>query len=120
VLNVPAKGMESIVLGIGGCSGRNSKQDKLVDLQVGTCHLGHQDGDSDEPQMAIAECVAHIKCTIDSKLEHGGHHHLYIACMDEAYVQNGYWNGKHFAPTTPDSPPFLTFLGSQTFAYVTR
>ena len=32
-------------------------------------------------------------------------------------VDPSYWNGKHFLPVSESVAPYLTFLGSQTFAY---
>jgi hypothetical protein len=36
--------------------------------------------------------------------------------LEAGWARPGYWDGKVFAPRSPASPPFLSFLGSQRFA----
>lgn len=74
---------------------------------------------------AIDGTVAHLHCrtyhvvsdpndAIDSE------HHLVLAEVTSAYVCSSYWDPVklQFRPETCDTPPYLTFLGSQTFGYV--
>mmetsp|Transcript_31177 Transcript_31177/g.93488 ORF Transcript_31177/g.93488 Transcript_31177/m.93488 type:complete len:88 (+) Transcript_31177:30-293(+) len=49
-----------------------------------------------------------------------GDHHLVLAEVIDAYVRSSYWDADkmRFRPATPETPPYLTFLGSQAFGYV--
>jgi flavin reductase (DIM6/NTAB) family NADH-FMN oxidoreductase RutF len=67
--------------------------------------------------VAIAGAVCHIVCKVRSMTEEDGHW-LVHAEMSEAFVQRRYWNGKQLCARDASVPPFLTFLGSQTFGYV--
>lgn len=72
--------------------------------------------------IAVAPCVAHMECTIVAREEKEGH--MLTQCqLQRAWVRAEYWDGKNFLPRTtppgaPAPPPYLTFLGSQQFAYV--
>ena len=46
-------------------------------------------------------------------------HWLVTAEIKRAFVRRQYWSGKVFVGQSIDVPPFLTFLGSQKFGYVT-
>ncbi|KAL6059319.1 hypothetical protein QOT17_014299 [Balamuthia mandrillaris] len=129
VLNVPIKGMEKLVLSIGGSSGRN--QNKFESLGIPTCRPGWlsldpkvkpeegKDKGEAAPQslLAIAPCVAHIICRISSRQEQEGHYVLFCHLLS-AFVKADYWNGKTFIPQREDVPPYFTFLGSQQLALV--
>ncbi|KAL6077882.1 hypothetical protein QOT17_001921 [Balamuthia mandrillaris] len=129
VLNVPIKGMEKLVLSVGGSSGRN--QNKFESLGIPTCRPGWLSLDPKEkpeegkdkgeaaPQslLAIAPCVAHIVCRISSRQEQEGHYVLFCHLLS-AFVKADYWNGKTFIPQREDVPPYFTFLGSQQLALV--
>jgi flavin reductase (DIM6/NTAB) family NADH-FMN oxidoreductase RutF len=120
VLNVPVKGMEKLVLAIGGCTGKT--QDKLSTLDLQTCHPGwieaeSKQGGEEEELVAIRACVAHLVCRVESIQEEAGHL-LVRAQLKQAWVRKDYWDGKTFVAQREDVPPYLTFLGSQRFGYV--
>ncbi|DAZ94419.1 TPA: hypothetical protein N0F65_002559 [Lagenidium giganteum] len=147
VLNVPVRGMEELVLSIGGCSGANV--DKFESIPLSTCAVGHVNlndptgvGDVDESAksrkkqklsnkelaklaiqdamrgcIAIQGCVAHNLCRIESVDEVDGH--LLLRCQQlESWCRKDYWDGRTFVPQTVDSAPFLTFLSTKRFGYV--
>lgn len=53
-----------------------------------------------------------------SNLSVDGFHCVIVARIRSAYVRSDYWNGKQFIGRDASVPPYLTFLGSQRFAYV--
>ena len=85
---------------------------------------------NDDELFAIRGTVAHLKCKTYGIV--GGidgdaiddEHHLILAEVVDAYVQSDYWNEekKQFQPMKQSSgetpPPYMKFLGSQTFGYV--
>ena len=70
--------------------------------------------------MAVAQCVAHVVVDVTGVREVEGHL-LCDARVAAAYAREAYWDGKLFGPWgwrgRAEVPPFLTFLGSQTFGY---
>jgi hypothetical protein len=111
------------------------------------------DGDGDEDGghscVAIADCVAHVVCKINtmtlndpitpvdntntnnSNSSNSSHrsgkkrkkkdcHYFITATMQSVYVLDSYWDGRCFAATAEDTPPTLTFLGSGSFGYMRR
>uniref|UniRef100_K3X1J9 Uncharacterized protein n=1 Tax=Globisporangium ultimum (strain ATCC 200006 / CBS 805.95 / DAOM BR144) TaxID=431595 RepID=K3X1J9_GLOUD len=145
VLNVPVRGMEELVLAIGGCSGANV--DKFERLGIATCAPGGRtltaaapsDGvravktkkqklskqelakqaiaDAASKCVAILGCAAHVLCRVETIQADDGHYILRCTQM-AAWCREDYWNGKNFIPKSPSSEPYLTFLGSQVFGYV--
>eukprot|EP00978_Attheya_sp_CCMP212_P020473 scaffold58661_cov59-Attheya_sp.AAC.4 len=111
--------------------------------------FGHDDGVSPPPAaaetidsklstsssslFAIHGTVAHLKCRMvsslhnnndndnSSKMDMDDDHHLVMAQVMEAHVHPLYWDSSksQFRPQQQNVPPYLTFLGSQTFGYVT-
>ena len=71
----------------------------------------------DLPLIALVDTVAHLCCSVVSHQEVDGHF-LCICKIDSGFVKSSYWNGKNFIPQDDVVPPYLTFLGSQTFALV--
>ena len=68
---------------------------------------------------SIVGSVATLKCHVvrmDNAADAG--HWLIVAQIDEASVNSMYWDGQCFAPTKPELPPLLSFLGSQRFGGV--
>lgn len=157
VLNVPVRGMEDLVLAIGGCSGANV--DKFATLEIPTCALDgsattlmdpvsrQADADAEaqtssapahpkKPKLsrqelarqaiadaaakcvAVQGCAAHVLCRVETAQTDDGHWTLRCSQL-AAWCQADYWDGKNFVPKTPTAPPFLSFLGSKVFAYVT-
>jgi hypothetical protein len=56
-------------------------------------------------------------CRVETIQDKAGH--LLCHCrIQQAWVRKDYWDGKTFIPQRPGVPPYLTFLGSQTFGYV--
>ncbi|KAF1313414.1 putative Phosphatidylinositide phosphatase sac1like protein, partial [Globisporangium splendens] len=146
VLNVPVRGMEELVLAIGGCSGANI--DKFENLTIATCAPGGRaltaeaapSGDAQPIKtkklklskqelakqaiavaaskcVAIQGCAAHVLCRVETIQADDGHYILRCTQM-AAWCREDYWDGKNFIPKSPSSEPYLTFLGSQVFGYV--
>mmetsp|Transcript_17286 Transcript_17286/g.21280 ORF Transcript_17286/g.21280 Transcript_17286/m.21280 type:complete len:95 (+) Transcript_17286:48-332(+) len=72
----------------------------------------------------VKGAVAHMVCTVTRVLESDDDHYLLWATIIQSYVHRDYWDGKNFIMSKNDNdgnrilPPYLTFLGSQRFAYV--
>jgi flavin reductase (DIM6/NTAB) family NADH-FMN oxidoreductase RutF len=108
--------------------------------------FGHEDGvsppaaetsdsksstSSSSSLFAIHGTVAHLKCRMVSSLHNNNDdnstmgmdddHHLVMAQVMEAHVHPLYWDSSksQFRPQYQNVPPYLTFLGSQTFGHVT-
>lgn len=143
VLSIPVAGMEALVKDIGSVSGRHcnkfehtpheseatestscpptSKRLRRKRLQ----REGNITGLRGLPfgsLFGIAGCVAHLQCHIVQIVEKGlvDDHLLVVAQVETARVHKNYWDATKllFRPTSPETPPFLSFLGSQTFGYV--
>jgi len=77
---------------------------------------------------AIPGCAAHLVCEVRSSCPASElptprvqAHNVLFCRVRRAYVQRDYWvNGNNFVPASPATPPYLTFLGSGNFAYVTN
>ncbi|KAL0480458.1 hypothetical protein AKO1_010997 [Acrasis kona] len=121
ILNVPVKGMESVVTSIGGCTGQ--KVDKWAEIpNVTPSRFGWMDGGdlNEEINWGIDECAAQLRCVVDKiDQESNSGHNLLHCTIKKAFVKEKYWNGKHFAPRDKTVMPYLTFLGSGKFGYVT-
>lgn len=160
MLSVPVRGMEELVLAIGGCSGANV--DKFEALNIALCAPGggplSADKMTSEPldsalegtsasqppavasaakkqklskqelarqeiakaaaqSIAIADCVAHVLCRVETAQTDDGHWTLRCSQL-AAWALQDYWDGKNFIPRSPSSEPYLTFLGSKVFGYV--
>ncbi|KND01685.1 uncharacterized protein SPPG_03480 [Spizellomyces punctatus DAOM BR117] len=143
VLNVPVKGMESLVTAVGACSGA-VVGDKFDHLNIQICAPGWiSDGEwpssssktsleqappstpksakqkaipTHHPVLAIPSCAAHLICRVEERQERYGHDILYCV-IDQGFVKQEYWDGRNFAPTSESVPPFLSFLGTKRFAY---
>jgi len=104
------------------------------------------DDGSQENCFAIRGTVAHLKCRVQNIITEGNDishgscrtieddHHIIHAQVIDGYVRSDYWDAekKQFRPTrrlessgnfpgrgqTLPPPPYMTFLGSQTFGYV--
>jgi flavin reductase (DIM6/NTAB) family NADH-FMN oxidoreductase RutF len=62
--------------------------------------------------------VAHLVCRV-TRIHDDEHHLLIRAQVERAYVQSSYWDGdKNLFRPSQDTPPYLTFFGSQVFGYV--
>jgi flavin reductase (DIM6/NTAB) family NADH-FMN oxidoreductase RutF len=120
VLNIPVKGMEKTVTTIGGCSGYEvDKWQQLANL-ITPCDIGWNPLTNNEPNIGIDQCAAHLRCVVNKiDPDSNGGHNLLHCTIEEAFVKKEYWDGKNFAPTNANVPPYLTFFGSQRFGYVT-
>ena len=112
----PPKKQRRFSMGINGLKGTKlgTSEEKLED-----------DGES----CAIQGTVAHLKCRIycipsrDEDLIDDDHD-LFLAEITDAYVHSNYWDKRkklffpQLKPNKPPVPPYLTFLGSQTFGYI--
>lgn len=138
--------MEDLILAIGSTSGGDV--DKFDHFDVATCAPGGGElkkvgtvPDKTEGQMkkhktskkesamqevasaaaqsiALRDCVAHVLCRVNALTEEHGH--LLLRCTQLAgWTRRTYWDGRNFIPQVgTDAKPYLTFLGSRTFAYV--
>jgi flavin reductase (DIM6/NTAB) family NADH-FMN oxidoreductase RutF len=89
---------------------------------------GKKRGEEEEVHLhpsPVANTAAHLLCSvtrIDDAADPG--HHLIVAQVDAARVSPRYFDGKLFAPRPfegrPTPEPYLSFLGSQTFASIER
>mmetsp|Transcript_11039 Transcript_11039/g.12621 ORF Transcript_11039/g.12621 Transcript_11039/m.12621 type:complete len:213 (-) Transcript_11039:1573-2211(-) len=119
MLSIPTKGMERLVLELGKKSGRwCDKVSAVSNLEFQCREHENCNGLFCSARPWIKGCCAHLDCKIIRIQEADEQHYLVSALVERASVHEGYWNGKNFAPA--DHPPYLTFLGSQKFAYVTQ
>ena len=128
--------MESLVLSIGGCSGRSV--DKEETLGLNTCapgwltakeRVGSRAAQSflsakaqrrealNSSLKSLKECVAHIVCRMDERIARDDHW-IMMCHMEYAYVRASHWSGAGLVALHPSTPPVLTFLGSRKFAYM--
>lgn len=142
VLNVPVRGMEEIILAIGGSSGADG--DKFEQLNVALCTPGggtlanstnervrtlkpkvskkdllrQEVTEAVAQSIALRDCVAHLLCRVDTVTEDDGH--LLLRCTQLAgWTRREYWDGRNFiAQHGTHAEPYLTFLGSKMFGYV--
>jgi flavin reductase (DIM6/NTAB) family NADH-FMN oxidoreductase RutF len=129
VLNVPTRDMEHTILRIGSCSGRDI--DKFQKFGLKICCPGWSSSsssslrhDHDEKRriiknaIALTDCIAHTVCTVQSKQDQG--QHWLLVCKQEfSWCRKVYFeDGKRFQRNSDLLPPYLTFLGSQTFGSV--
>ena len=141
VLNVPVAGMENMVVSIGGCSGDDTNKIETLDIPLCVPGWGSMTYEGEPNKLsgpkkkaydrymiarhlpAITPCVAHIVCEVrsitpESNLMLEGDSVVVTAKMLFAYVQAKYWSGKNFIPQDSSVPPYLSFLGTKTFAHV--
>ncbi|CEG46443.1 phosphatidylinositide phosphatase sac1-like protein [Plasmopara halstedii] len=145
VLNVPVRGMEELILAIGGTSSADG--DKFEQLNVALCapgggplegpatsatKIGHslkqkvskkdlmrqEVTEAVAQSIALSDCVAHLVCRVDTVTDDDGH--LLLRCTQLAgWARQEYWDGRNFiAQYGTHAEPYLTFLGSKTFGYV--
>jgi flavin reductase (DIM6/NTAB) family NADH-FMN oxidoreductase RutF len=124
-LSIPVMGMESMVLSIGSCSGRDCNKftsipslssTSLQNILPSSLHSKLQL--PTESLVSVEGCVACIVASITSVAEADRFHWLVTASIRTAIVREDYWNGKQFAPKRHALPLFLTFLGTKRFGYV--
>ena len=138
-LSVPTSDLAAMVLKIGACSG--SKHDKLATVEGlaaveaddtkaskgGFAALMSDSSDDDDDGVAappdapwfVEGCVARLACVVERRLTEGEDHHVVVAKVTDATVREDYWDGKTFrAPH--GRAPFLSFLGSQSFAHTVQ
>ena len=137
-LSVPTADLAATVLEIGACSG--SKHDKLATVEGlaaveaddtkaskgGFAALMSDSSDDDDGVAAppdapwfVEGCVARLACVVERGLTEGEDHHVVVAKVTDATVREDYWDGKTFrAPH--GRAPFLSFLGSQSFAHTVQ
>jgi flavin reductase (DIM6/NTAB) family NADH-FMN oxidoreductase RutF len=76
--------------------------------------------------VAVPDCAAYLVCKVESSCPASEQpvprvqaHNVLFCRVQRAYVHRSYWiNGNNFAPSTPHTPPYLTFLGSGKFGHV--
>ncbi|KAG7367567.1 hypothetical protein IV203_030238 [Nitzschia inconspicua] len=115
----------------------------LVQASFGSPKILKGDGEGQfDTVFCVEGTVAHLLCVVDQVLgvaEHSGNenaggddaasqvpvvdqdHFLVSGTVVDAYCQAGYWDQakKLFRPRDPSISPYLKFLGSQSFGYVT-
>lgn len=80
-------------------------------------------------EFGVSGAAAHLECkvlaTADSvegdandEEPEPPHHCIITARIVRAYASPSHWNGKQFGANSPEAPPCLSFLGSETFADV--
>ena len=128
VLNVPTRDMEDTILRIGSCSGRDVDKFHKFGLQIccpgwsSSSSLRHEHDDKKRKTIknaiALSDCIAHTVCTVQSKQDQG--QHWLLVCKQEfSWCRKVYFeDGKRFRRNSDSLPPYLTFLGSQTFGSV--
>jgi hypothetical protein len=113
--------MEELVLRIGGCHHSDAipSKSELFGLEMctpGWLPLAEQTKESFVIPAVDNGCIAHLCCSLRQCSESDGHYML-VCQIDQAFVRERYWDGKRFINRFDSDPPYLTFLGSQTFAY---
>ena len=80
--------------------------------------MAQSSGDTQPIQhlVGVEDAVAHLVCTVEEMRELEGQW-LCTARIQRVFVRPEYWNGKVFLPRRADTPPYLSFIGSQRFAY---
>lgn len=108
--------MESLILQIGSCSGR--QVDKFEQFQLKTCDLGWTNSNLSSSTIALTDCIAHTLCLVREKRDIG-QHWLLTCQQQDAWCRTEYFkDGKTFRPESKEYPSYLTFYGSQTFGIV--
>ena len=110
-LGIPTSDMRSTVLAVGGCSGRDGNKFDALGLE--TVQVG------DGPDVTVKGTVARILADVNAVLADDGYHTILQCTIRRAWVDETYWDGRNFLPKDAAASPYLTFLGSQTFAAVT-
>lgn len=128
VLNVPTRDMENTILAIGSSSGRET--DKFRELDLRTCCSGwlpvnsnnkgskNNENHATKHAIALRDCIAHTVCLVQEKKDMG-QHWLMVCKQQLAWSKKSYFaDGKRFMRSSDSLPPYLTFLGTQTFGSV--
>jgi len=122
---VPVRGSQPLAtrgnpfasLGQSDSSG-DEEQGQLPDISRTNFAAKGQSSDSKtEACVAVMGCVAWLRLTVVRRDCCDDEHYLFLVQVKAAAVHSDYWDGRVFAPTRSDVPPFLTFLGAQRFAY---
>ena len=142
-LSIPTADLAALVLAVGGRSGRKGPKfgavpglaavapDVAEAPKNGFAALMDDSSDDDDapaaspdrppPLFYVDGCVARLRCRVTATLDGGDdEHHVLVAKIEDAHVREDYWDGKTFGAESADLPPFLAFLGSQTFGHVSR
>ena len=133
VLNIPTRDMEPTILRIGSCSGRDVDKFQQFGLQLccpgwssSSIPVVQRRGDDDERgsfcvskhAVVLSDCIAHTICTVQEKQDQG-QHWLFVCKQQMSWSRKVYFeDGKRFRRNCESLPPYLTFLGSQTFGSV--
>jgi len=133
VLNIPSRDMEHTILRIGSCSGRDVDKFQQFGLQLccpgwssSSIPVVRRRGDDDERgsfcvskyAVVLSDCIAHTICTVQEKQDQG-QHWLFVCKQQMSWSRKVYFeDGKRFRRNCESLPPYLTFLGSQTFGSV--
>ncbi len=120
-LAVPTSDLEETVLQIGKISGINTpKFDNIDGLQLNSVSIQNSKRKQCESNINVIEgSCALLRCHIETMETEWDSDHLIIkAKIDQAFVDERYWNNRNFIPLESETPCYLTFLGTQRFAYV--
>ena len=123
VLNIPTRELEESILAIGSCTGRDT--DKFREFGLRACRPGWISGNRNHKMnkaimhaIALEDCIAHTVCLVQQKQDMG-QHWLLVCKQQLAWSKKVYFSdGKCFQRSSDDLPPYLTFLGTQTFGSV--
>lgn len=79
--------------------------------------------DEDFETFAVHGTVAHLQCQVYSMMKEAAviddEHYLVFCEVTRAFVHASYWDrDKSLFRPQDQSPPYLTFFGSQTFGYI--
>jgi len=67
----------------------------------------------------LNDCAARLDISVTSFQDIEEDHILFTCFIDRCFVMKNYWRlGKQFIPISSTIPPYLTFLGTKTFGYV--
>ncbi|KAL9653900.1 hypothetical protein ABK040_012959 [Willaertia magna] len=122
-LNIPTTNLKDVVLEIGSCSGDSvNKFDKFVNIDKNSLDksltLIERNTNNNGNFYCFKECCAHLLCIVEKEeLNICKGHNILFCKIIEGYVKEGYWQGDRiFIPqNNSELPPYMTFLGSQTF-----
>jgi flavin reductase (DIM6/NTAB) family NADH-FMN oxidoreductase RutF len=84
---------------------------------------GMRPSSEDSNIIAVDGTVAHLQCSVYSMMKEAhvidDEHYLVFGEVTRAFVHGSYWDSaKSLFRPDDDSPPYLTFFGSQTFGYI--
>lgn len=110
MLNIPTSKLETLVLEIGSCSGKDGiNKYEMLKIQ-------RTDFENNFFGVNCDGIAGYLCCKVMKVIDdHNPSHVLLICTILSAEVDERFWNGKQFLPSIDC---FLSFLGTKKFAYV--